>query len=59
MAMTTVITQQGAENRAYVRTLLRLNQPGFSAALESALMMAERELASPEMPCDTSASECS
>jgi hypothetical protein len=59
MAMTTVITRQSAENMAYVRTLLRRNQPGFSAALELALMMAELELACPEMPCDTSASECS
>jgi crotonobetainyl-CoA:carnitine CoA-transferase CaiB-like acyl-CoA transferase len=53
MAMTRVITQQGAENMAYVRALLHRKQPGFSAALQWALMMAERELASPDMPCDT------
>jgi len=57
MAMTTVITQQSAENMAYVRALLRRRQPGFSAALEVALMMAELELTCPEMPCDSSASE--
>jgi hypothetical protein len=57
MAMTRVITQQSAENMAYVRTLLRRNQPGFSAALEVALMMAELELACLEMPCDIGASE--
>ena len=55
--MTRVITQQSAENMAYVRRLLRRNQPGFSAALELALTTAELELARLEMPCDISASE--
>jgi WhiB family redox-sensing transcriptional regulator len=47
MAMTRVITQQSAENMAYVRRLLGEKQPGFSAALELALMLAELELTSP------------
>ena len=42
--MTRVITQQSVENMAYVRRLLRETQPVFSAALESALMLAELEL---------------
>jgi hypothetical protein len=57
MAMTRVITQQSTENMAYVRTLLRQRQPGFSAALELALMMAELEFTFPEMPCDIGAPE--
>jgi hypothetical protein len=57
MAMTRVITQQSAENMAYVRRLLGEKQPGFSAALELALMLAELELTSPEMPGQLSASE--
>ena len=56
MAMTRVITQRSAENMAYVRRLLQQRQPEFSAALKSALALAELELTSPEMPCDTSAS---
>jgi len=40
----------------YVRKLLRQKQPGFSAAPQLALVLAELELTSPEMPCDTSAS---
>jgi hypothetical protein len=32
------------ENMAYVRSLLWYKQPGFAAALESALLLAEREL---------------
>ena len=55
--MTRVITQQSAENTAYVRGLLREKQPGFSAALELALMLAELELTSPEMPGQLSTSE--
>jgi WhiB family transcriptional regulator, redox-sensing transcriptional regulator len=35
------------ENRAYVRRLLRRKQPGFAAALESAVTLAGRELMSP------------
>ena len=57
MAMTRVITQQSAENMTYVRRLLGEKQPGFSAALELALMLAELELTSPEMPGQLSASE--
>jgi hypothetical protein len=41
--MTPVITRQSAENMAYVRGLLRRKQPGFSAALELALALAEIE----------------
>jgi len=55
--MTRVITQQSAENMTYVRRLLGEKQPGFSAALELALMLAELELTSPEMPGQLSASE--
>jgi hypothetical protein len=55
--MTRVITQQSAENIAYVRRLFREKQPGFSAALELALMISELELTSPEMPGQVSASE--
>ena len=57
MAMTRVITQQSAENMVYVRRLLGEKQPGFCAALELALMLAELELASPETPGQLSASE--
>jgi WhiB family transcriptional regulator, redox-sensing transcriptional regulator len=57
MAMARVITQQSAENMAYVRRLLGEKQPGFSAALELALMLAELELTSSEMPGQLSASE--
>jgi hypothetical protein len=32
------------ENMAYVRRLLWHKQPGFAAALESAVLLAEREL---------------
>jgi len=35
------------ENMAHVRRLLRHRQPGFAAALESAVMPAERELHGP------------
>jgi hypothetical protein len=45
--MTRVITRQSAENMAYVRRLLQEKQPGFSAALELALMLAELELTWP------------
>jgi hypothetical protein len=55
--MTRVITRQSAENMAYVRRLLREKQPGFSAALELALMLAELELTSPEMAGQLGASE--
>ena len=55
--MTRVITQQSTENMEYVRRLLQEKQPGFSAALELALMLAELELTSSEMPGQLSASE--
>lgn len=42
--METVITEQSTQNRAYVRRLLRQKQPGFSAALELAVLLAELEL---------------
>ena len=41
--METVITERSTENMAYVRRLLRQKQPGFSAALELAVL-AEQEL---------------
>ena len=57
--MQTVITEQSTENMEYVRRLLRQKQPGFAAALESAVILVERQLRSPEMPRDISASEAS
>jgi hypothetical protein len=39
----------------YVRRLLQQKQPGFSAALELALVLAELELWPPQMPAETSA----
>jgi hypothetical protein len=51
--MAKLITQQGTENMAYVRRLLRQKQPGFSAALEFALVLAELEPWPPRMRCDT------
>ena len=53
--MAKLITQQGTENMEYVRSLLRQEQPEFSAALELALLLAELELWPPQMPGDTSA----
>jgi hypothetical protein len=44
MTMETVITEQSTQNMAYVRRLLRQKQPGFSAALELAVLLAELEL---------------
>jgi|HubBroStandDraft_4_1064222.scaffolds.fasta_scaffold553927_2 hypothetical protein len=55
--MEMVITQQRTENMEYVRTLLRQKQPGFSLALESAVILVERQLRSPGMPRDISAGE--
>ena len=52
--MAKVITRQSTENMEYVRRLLQEKQPGFSAALELALMLAELELWPPQMPRDTS-----
>lgn len=48
--MTRVISKQSTENMEYVRTLLSRKQPGFSAALELAVMLAELELYPPQMP---------
>jgi hypothetical protein len=53
--MTRVTTQQSTENMAYVRRLLRHQEPEFSAALELALLLAELELWPPQMPNQTSA----
>ena len=47
-----VITQQRTENMEYVRGLLRQKQPGFSVALELAVLLVERQLRSPDMPRD-------
>jgi hypothetical protein len=41
--MATAITARSAENRRYVRTLLRKRQPEFSAALELAVELVARE----------------
>jgi hypothetical protein len=59
MTMETAITRQSTENMEYVRQLLREKQPGFSAALELAVMLAEHELRSPAMPCGACAAESS
>jgi hypothetical protein len=53
--MAKLIAQQGTENMEYVRSLLRQEQPGFSATLELALVLAEVELWPPQIPRDTSA----
>ena len=53
--MTRAITRQSTENMEYVHRLLNQKQPGFSAVLELALMLAEVELWPPQMPRDTSA----
>ena len=52
-----VITQQRTENMEYVRRLLRQKQPGYSVALELAVILVERQLTSPDMPRDISAGE--
>ncbi|HMD25447.1 MAG TPA: hypothetical protein VKH61_15220 [Streptosporangiaceae bacterium] len=52
-----VITQQRTENMEYVRRLLRQKQPGFSAALELAVILVEQQLRSPDMPRDIGAGE--
>jgi hypothetical protein len=54
--MAKVIARQGTENMDYVRKLLKQKQPEFSAALESATDLVERELSSPEAAGGTSAS---
>jgi len=55
--MAKVISRQSAQNRKYVRRLLREKQPGFSAALELAMDLAARELRSRETQRDVSTSE--
>jgi len=55
--MTRVTTQQSTENMEYVRRLLHRKQPGFSAALELALVLAELELWPPPMSYETSAAQ--
>jgi hypothetical protein len=52
----TRVTQQSTENMEYVRRLLSQKHPGFPAALESALMQAERELWPLQMPREAGAS---
>jgi hypothetical protein len=41
--------EQSAENMAYVRRLLRHKEPGFSEALELAVVLAALELTTPEI----------
>jgi hypothetical protein len=48
--MTPAISQRSMENRQYVRRLLKEKQPGFSAALELALVLAELKLWLPQTP---------
>jgi cell division septation protein DedD len=55
MTVTRVIAQQSTENMEYVRKLLREKQPGFSAALESALKLLELEPWPAQMPAETTA----
>ncbi|HWN62737.1 MAG TPA: hypothetical protein VNO25_18955 [Streptosporangiaceae bacterium] len=55
--MEMVITQQRTENMEYVRKLLRQKQPGFSVALELAVILVEQQLRSPDMPRDIGAGE--
>src|SRR5580658_65849 len=49
------IAQQSAENTEYVRGLLSQRQPGFYAALELAVALADLELWPPPLPRETSA----
>jgi hypothetical protein len=44
MTIDIAITQRSTANMAYVRRLLRQKQPAFSAMLELAVLLAEREL---------------
>jgi hypothetical protein len=57
MTMETVLAEQSSDNMRYVRRLLGQRQPGFAAALEVAVIRAEREQASPELSRDISAVE--
>jgi hypothetical protein len=56
MTMAKVISQQGMENREYVRRLLKKSKPEFSAAPELAADLG-REFSSRETQRDFSASE--
>ena len=57
--MEMVMAGQSTENMEYVRRLLKQKQPGFAAALKLAVDLVERDLCSPEMPRDISATESS
>jgi len=57
MTMTSVITQQSAENMKYVRKRLQEKQPGFSAALELALVLLELEPWPPQMSAEATATK--
>jgi hypothetical protein len=57
LMMAKVISRRSMDNREYVRRLLEEKQPALSAALELAADLAGRELISPEMLRDFSASE--
>lgn len=48
--MATPAARRSMENMEYVRRLLSQRQPGFSAALERAIELAELELWPPQMP---------
>jgi hypothetical protein len=54
---TSMLTEdQATENMAYLRRLLRRNQPRFAAALELAAALVEQELNSlPEVACHRAA----
>lgn len=55
--MTRVPTVQSTEDMQYVCGLLHQKQPGFAAALELPLALAELELWSSQMPRATSAAK--
>lgn len=41
--------RQSENNQAYVRELLRQRDPGFAAALEAAMVLADTALSQPEV----------
>jgi hypothetical protein len=57
LMMAKVISRQSMDNREHLRRLLKEKQPALSAALELAVDLVGRELRSPEMVRDISASE--
>ncbi len=57
--MDAVGTEQGTENMAYVRRLLSQKEPGFAAALELAVLLAQRGPAAPGLPRDIGVAELS